>query len=113
MIETASGRNQNLFSRQDAKHAKKTKAKTGSNLGDLGVLARSLTSLSRVTSTASCERYLPRKQDVPPLWYGEGKEDAREIPKQKLAAPGVVSRLASKTVDGRRQKTEDGPTTDY
>ena len=36
------GRHQNLFSRQDAKHAKKTETKTGSNLGALGVFARAI-----------------------------------------------------------------------
>jgi len=59
----AFGRNQNLSSRQDAKHAKKTKTKTCSNLGDLGVFARDLTSLSVVTYTASCERRLPGKTE--------------------------------------------------
>ena len=37
----ASGRNKNLFSRQAAKPAKKTQTRRFSNLGDLGVFARS------------------------------------------------------------------------
>ncbi len=45
----ACGRNQNLFSRQDAKNAKKTRMKTRLNLGDLGVLARDIIRYSSMT----------------------------------------------------------------